>query len=392
MAGPHQDLGLEYDVIGIEEATQLTARKYEDISSCCRTSKPDWRPRIYSTTNPGDIGHQWYLDKFIIPHQTGAETETRFIPARVTDNAFINAEYKDNLRNCTGWRRNAWYLGQWDFPAGQYFRNFRPEIHVLGGEGPGQSPAAAQAVLDNGLHPPPANPEQSEFWQQIVRLRRFRESDAVEWFASMDYGYTHLTVVLLGCFDHEENLYVLDEHAERFWVAQRHAQAVKDLLARHRVYADTDHLRQAVRAQYPDYCREQELLWYGGQKRMLARFVAGTDMFASESNGDSVARQYRELGLSLRAANMDRVSGWSAILQRLGDPEAGILPSLFIHKRCQRLLESLPYAQHDSDRPGDVIKTNINEEGEGGDDALDALRYMVATRPARVYVRKLTGL
>ena len=68
------------------------------------------------------------------------------------------------------------------------------------------------------------------------------------------------------------------------------------------------------------------------------------------------------------------------------------MPSLFIHKRCQRLLESLPYAQHDSDRPGDVIKTNINEEGEGGDDALDALRYMVATRPARVYVKKLTGL
>ena len=68
----------------------MTARKYEDISSCCRTSKPDWRPRLYSTTNPGDIGHQWYLDKFIMPHQAGAETETRFIPARVTDNAFSN--------------------------------------------------------------------------------------------------------------------------------------------------------------------------------------------------------------------------------------------------------------------------------------------------------------
>ena len=31
-------LGLEYDVIGIEEATTLTARKYQDISTCCRTS------------------------------------------------------------------------------------------------------------------------------------------------------------------------------------------------------------------------------------------------------------------------------------------------------------------------------------------------------------------
>jgi hypothetical protein len=51
-------LGLEYDVIGIEEATTLTARKYQDISTCCRTSKPNFRPRIYSTTNPGGVGSQ----------------------------------------------------------------------------------------------------------------------------------------------------------------------------------------------------------------------------------------------------------------------------------------------------------------------------------------------
>src|SRR5437588_260485 len=50
-------LGLEYDVIGIEEATTLSNRKHQDISTCCRTSKPNWRPRIYSTTNPGAIGH-----------------------------------------------------------------------------------------------------------------------------------------------------------------------------------------------------------------------------------------------------------------------------------------------------------------------------------------------
>src|SRR5215510_12126545 len=39
-------LGLEYDVIGIEEATTLTSRKYQDITTCCRSSKvqPDGRP------------------------------------------------------------------------------------------------------------------------------------------------------------------------------------------------------------------------------------------------------------------------------------------------------------------------------------------------------------
>src|SRR5690348_311812 len=33
-------LGLEYDVIGIEEATTLSSRKHQDISTCSRTSKP----------------------------------------------------------------------------------------------------------------------------------------------------------------------------------------------------------------------------------------------------------------------------------------------------------------------------------------------------------------
>ncbi len=60
-------LGLEYDVIGIEEATTLTARKYQDITTCCRTSKPNWRPRIYSTTNPGGVGHAWYRTRFVLP-------------------------------------------------------------------------------------------------------------------------------------------------------------------------------------------------------------------------------------------------------------------------------------------------------------------------------------
>src|SRR5687767_12179020 len=61
-------LGLEYDVIGVEEATTLTHRKFLDISTCCRTSKPNWRPRIYTTTNPGGVGHAWYKKLFIDPH------------------------------------------------------------------------------------------------------------------------------------------------------------------------------------------------------------------------------------------------------------------------------------------------------------------------------------
>jgi hypothetical protein len=57
-----------------------------------------------------------------------------------------------------------------------------------------------------------------------------------------------------------------------------------------------------------------------------------------------------------------------------------------------RLLDCIPAMQHDPNRPEDVLKVDADEEGVGGDDAADALRYLVATKSNKVYVRKLTGL
>jgi len=40
-----------------------------------------------------------------------------------------------------------------------------------------------------------------------------------------------------------------------------------------------------------------------------------------------------------------------------------------------------------------ILKSNVNEEGAGGDDAADALRYLIATRPlSKIRMVRLTGL
>ena len=326
-------LGLEYDVIGIEEATTLTARKYQDISTCCRTSKPNWRPRIYSTTNPGGVGHGWYRTKFVLPMLEKRETETRFIPARVTDNRWNNPEYVRVLENLTGWQKRAWLDGDWDIAAGQYFTTLRREVHV---------------VAD------------------------FDETRAREWFIALDYGFAHYTVALLGCTDGDGNIFVVDEHAERLWLPERHAAAIKAMLARHKI----------------------------GNRKLavedLKRIVAGADVFSRQSDGTTIAAQYAKHGLSLRVANTDRVNGWAEILTRFGEPnvglaEGGTRPTLFIHQRCGRLLETLPALQHDPNRPEDVLKVDADEDGIGGDDCADALRYLVATKSRTVTQRKLRG-
>jgi hypothetical protein len=159
----------------------------------------------------------------------------------------------------------------------------------------------------------------------------------------------------------------VDEHAERLWLPQRHAAAVKTMLARHKI----------------------------GERKMavedLKRFVAGADVFSRQSDGTTIAAQYAKLGITLRCANTDRVNGWAEILQRFGDVEGGVKPTLFIHKRCGRLLETLPALQHDPNRPEDVLKVDCDEDGIGGDDAADALRYLVATKSRAVTQRKLRG-
>jgi hypothetical protein len=106
----------------------------------------------------------------------------------------------------------------------------------------------------------------------------------------------------------------------------------------------------------------------------------------------TVAQQYSRHGIALTAASMDRLNGWAAVQQGLGDAENGIRPTLFIHSRCRRLIETLPALQHDPNRPEDVLKVDADEDGNGGDDAADALRYLVATKTRTVTQRKLRGV
>src|SRR5215471_8900615 len=280
-------LGLEYDVVGIEEATTLSNRKHQDISTCCRTSKPNWRPRIYSTTNPGGIGHAWYRTRFVVPFLEKRECETRFVPARVNDNAFNNPEYQRVLEGLTGWQRRAWLDGDWDLAAGQFFTTFRRDIHVVCDPPSPRDSASPDASGNSQL-----SDQLSTLNSHLSTLNYFDPSRAREWFAALDYGFTHYTVVLLGCTDGDGNVFVVDEHAERLWLPQRHAAAVKAMLGRR-----------------------------GLAVEQLRRFVAGADVFSRQADGTTIAQQYLREGIKLRPANTDRVNGWAEVLQLLGDPE-----------------------------------------------------------------------
>jgi phage terminase large subunit len=124
-------VGIEYDGLVLEEATQISGTKYEMLLGSVRTSREDWVPRTYLTTNPGGVGHQYFKKRFIDPHRARAEQHTRRFYSSYKDNPFINPEYREYLESLTGDLAKAWRDGDWDIYAGMAFPSWNHARHVI---------------------------------------------------------------------------------------------------------------------------------------------------------------------------------------------------------------------------------------------------------------------
>ena len=167
--------GQEYDVIAIDEATQLSEYRFSIFKACLRGAN-DFPHRMYLTCNPGGIGHSWVKRLFIDKKYRFGETpdDYAFIPALVFDNGALlekDPEYVRTLESLPQKMRDAWLYGKWDIFEGQFFPEFDEGIHVT-------DPIASD---------------------------RF-----VSFFAAMDYGFDMLAALLFGV-DRQGNVYVTDE-------------------------------------------------------------------------------------------------------------------------------------------------------------------------------------
>lgn len=124
-------IGIEYDLIAVEELNQLSQDKIDKLLGSMRSSKPNWRPRLYTSFNPGGKGHEFVKSKFVKPFQQGTETKTRFIKSGYKDNPYLNKEYVDYLEDLTGMLGKAWRDGDFNIFAGQYFSEWNQDTHVV---------------------------------------------------------------------------------------------------------------------------------------------------------------------------------------------------------------------------------------------------------------------
>ncbi len=141
-AAENEYQGTEYNVIFLEEATQLSERAFQFLQSCCRGVN-DFPKRIYLTCNPGGVGHHWvkrlFIDRKYIrdpqnPERDENPEDYTFIFAKVDDNPWLlesSPMYLKNLASLPEDLRAAHRYGDWNALSGAYFGNFNRVTHTM---------------------------------------------------------------------------------------------------------------------------------------------------------------------------------------------------------------------------------------------------------------------
>ena len=287
----YQYQGQEYDVVGLEEATSFTESQMQFISTCNRTVRRDFSPRMYYTCNPGGVGHGWVKRLFIDRRYRASETaeDYVFIPARVTDNPYLmhDTTYLTTLQNLPEPLRRAHLDGDWDVLAGQYFGEFSRQRHTV---------------------TPFSIPKS---W------RKFR---------AMDWGYNDPCCVLWFAVSPGNRVYAYREYYETHVLSSETAKRVRALSGDETI---------AYTAASPDawQCRGMNA--------------------SGDLPGMSIAEVFAHGGVPLIKADNTRIPGWQRVREYLADADDG-LPRLLIFESCTNLIRTLPMLTFDENHAEDV--------------------------------------
>lgn len=132
--------GRSMDWIGVDELTKHLRESIQVLLSCLRSPK-GFKPTFRATCNPGGIGHMWVKEDYIEATEYGKHEALCpvtgnvrvFIPAKVWDNDVLMANdpnYVKRLQNLPEDQRKAFLDGDWDLFSGQYFGEFKRDIHI----------------------------------------------------------------------------------------------------------------------------------------------------------------------------------------------------------------------------------------------------------------------
>lgn len=129
---PSKYLSSEFAAELVDELTKNKRETFDFLALRLRwPGIPD--TKFLAATNPGEIGHGWVKKLWINRDFSGEEYDPDdfdFVQSFYSDNSYIDKSYEKQLNSLPEQLRRAYKEGDWDIFAGQYFTEFRRDIHT----------------------------------------------------------------------------------------------------------------------------------------------------------------------------------------------------------------------------------------------------------------------
>ncbi len=317
--------GVEYDVIFLDEATQLSEYQMRAIVACVRAVN-DYPKRVYYTCNPGGKGHSYIKRLFIDRRYNEGENpaDYAFIQSLVTDNTALmeaDPEYIRQLESLPPKLRDAWRYGNWNIFEGQFFEDF----------------------IDN-----PEGYSDRRFTHVIPSFDIPRGWSI---YRSYDFGYNKPFSVGWWAVDYDGVIYRILE-----------------------LYGCTANPNEGVRwtpeRQFSEMARiERE------HPQLKGRSIQGVadPSIWDTSRGDSIADAGAKMGIWFTPGDNKRIPGWMQLHYRLSFDENGY-PMMYVFDNCKAFIRTIPQLTFSPNDPED-LDTSLE------DHVADEARYFCMTRP-----------
>ena len=336
--------GQEYDVIFLDEATQLSEHQMKTIAVCCRGVNP-FPKRVYYTCNPGGQGHSYIKRIFIDKKYEHGEdpNDYTFIQSLVTDNKVLMESQPDYIKQLEALPpklRRAWLEGDWNIFEGMFFEDFRdtPDLDLCYKAGITPEDAIKQRRFTHVIEP-------------------FDIPRAWNIMRSYDFGYNKPWSLGYWAIDFDGVLYrIMDVYGwngnpdeGNKWTPDEQFKYIAELERSHPMLIG----------------------------RKIVDSVADPAIWDA-SRGESIADTAIRYGIYFTPGDHERLAGWMQFHYRLQFDQNGY-PRMYFFKSCETSRRTIPLMMYSETHPED-IDTKLE------DHCPDEIRYMCMSRPIKPIV------
>lgn len=317
--------GAEFDVIFLDEATQLSEYQMKTIVACLRGVN-GFPKRIYYTCNPGGQGHQYIKRIFIDRKYEDGEdpAEYAFIQALVKDNKALmesQPDYVKQLEALPPKIREAWLNGSWDVYEGQFFEEFvdRPEHYI------------------------------DRQWTHVIEPFEIPPSWPV--YRSFDWGYNRPFSCGWWTVDPDGVIYRI---LELYGCTKTPNEGVKWIPPK--VFGEIQRI-------------EREHRWLKGKN---IHGIADPAIWDAQY-GESVAETAAKHQVFFEKGDHERIAGWLQCHYRMSFDDEGY-PMMYVFKNCKAFIRTIPLLLYDEHKVEDI-------DSSMEDHVADEFRYFCMSRP-----------